>query len=155
MIKRLRPIFDDFRFLILNFACLSLLISYCLFLFFGKLRRGEITRQFVCVPLSLGEVKCARVFTGERLGGVRAEAKVLHQRVRQGQPGQMLFRQHVQDGRVLGCLQNEVSGLPEAVPGEDRHDVAVHVRRRGDARSRRERRESERERRVAELHQPY
>lgn len=92
-------------------------------------------RASICV-YPLKEVK-RTCFTGERLGGVRAEAKVLRERVRQGQPGQVLFRQRVQDRRVLGGLQDEVSGLPEAVPGEDRHDVAVHVWRRRDARSRR------------------
>lgn len=88
---------------------------------------------------ALARIKMRMCFTGERLGDVRAEAKVLCERVRQGQPGQVLFRQRVQDGRMLGGMQDEVPGLPEAVPGEDRHDVTVHVRRRRDARSRRER----------------
>jgi len=41
---------------------------------------------------------------------------------------------------MLGGLQDEIPGLPEAVPGEDRHDDAMHVRRRRDAHPRRKRR---------------
>lgn len=94
-------------------------------------------------------------FAGERLGGVRAEAKVLRERVRQGQPGQVLFRQRVQDGRVLGSLQDAVSGMPEAVPSEYRHDDDVHLRRRRNARSRRERGQLQLQQRSAELHQSH
>lgn len=79
-------------------------------------------------------------FSGKRFWGVRVEVEVVRERVRERQSGQVLFRQHFQDRRVLGRLQNEIQGLPEAVSGEDRHDDAVHVRRRRHTRAGREHR---------------
>lgn len=93
------------------------------------------------------------MFSGKRLWGVRVEAEVVRERVRKRQSGQVLFRQHVQDGRVLGRLQNQVQGLPETISGEDRHDDAVHIRRRRHTRTGREHRQSEPQRRHAEFHQ--
>lgn len=46
----------------------------------------------------------SNLFPGKRLRGVRVETEVIRERVRKRQSGQVLFRQHFQDRRVLRRL---------------------------------------------------
>ena len=57
--------------------------------------------------------------------------------------------------RVFWRLSDALSRLSEAVPGQHRHDDALHLRRRRDACARRERHEPHRNRGTAELCQSH
>lgn len=71
------------------------------------------------------------VSVGVGLRPVRAETEVVQQRARAGAGGRVLRRRARGAGRAVpAALSDPLPGVPEALPGQHRHHVTLHVRGR-------------------------